>query len=205
MYVIPNGVEVTNYQNPVNRADLRAMFGLPPEVTLIGSVGRLTHQKGFDLLLQALTLVSNDNTHLVIVGNGEEESQLKSQAARLGLEQHVHFAGYRRDVPQLLGALDLYVHPARFEGMPNALLEAMAAGCPIVASSVDGNCELITDGIHGWLVIPENVNALACAMRTALNNPTEAQQRGRCAQEHVARKYSVEAMVTAWERVLVNL
>ena len=89
--------------------------------------------------------------NLVVFGAGEEEASLRTLALKLGLESRVRFAGYRRDLPSLLGALDLYVDPARFEGMPNALLEAMAAACPIVATAVDGNRELIEDGKHGWL------------------------------------------------------
>lgn len=204
IYVIPNGVRVEQYRAPLSRAALCAEFGLSPDCYLVGSVGRLSYQKGFDLLLQALPLVSCQDIALLLIGEGEDEADLRARAAALGLQERVHFAGYRQDVPRLLGALDLYVHPARWEGMPNALLEAMAAGCPIVASAVDGVCELIEDGTAGWLVQPEKIGALAAATQAALSDPAEARRRGVAAQQRAATRFSVEAMVAAWERVLAG-
>jgi glycosyltransferase involved in cell wall biosynthesis len=198
IYVIPNGVVVDNKRTPIERSAL----GLPPKGRLLGSVGRLSPQKGLDVLIDALALLPCPDVQLLLIGIGEEEPRLRAQAARLGLQQRVLFAGYRRDVPQLLTALDLYVHPARFEGMPNALLEAMAASCPIIASAVDGNCELIEDGIHGWLVMPDNARALATAIQDALGDPAEAQRRGAAAQQRATTQFSCEAMVAAWEQVL---
>ncbi len=203
-FFIPNGVQVEAYRRPMSGTDLRDEFGLSPERWVVGSVGRLTHQKGFDLLLQALALMPRDDVDLVLVGRGEEEARLRARAAVLGLQQRVHFAGYRHDVPHLLGALDLYVHPARFEGMPNALLEAMAAACPIVATAVDGNRELIEDGIDGWLVPAEDASVLATAIQTVLNNPAEARRRGIAAQQRAATQFSTVAMVKAWEDILIG-
>ncbi len=202
IHVIPNGVRVEDYSAPLTQASLRAELGLPPNGWLLGSVGRLTDQKGFDVLLRALSLLPRRDINLLLVGTGEQEASLRALAATLGLQNRVHFAGYRHDVPRLLGALDLYVHPARFEGMPNTLLEAMAACCPIVASSVDGICDLIEDGVHGWLVPAENASPLAQAIQGALSDPAEMQRRAVAAQQRVAIHFSVEAMVGAWERVL---
>jgi len=202
--VIRNGVQVENYHASLSRASLRAEFGLAPEQCLVGSVGRLTYQKGYDVLLQALALVPRMDVHLLLVGTGDEEASLHASVDALGLQRRVHFAGYRRDVPRLLGALDLYVHPARFEGMPNALLEAMAAGCPIVASTVDGNRELIEDGVHGWLVPPEDARALAEAIEYALDNPNEARRRSTAARANATIRFSLDSMIVAWENVLAG-
>lgn len=201
---IPNGVSAAQYDAPMAREALRAELGLDPETTLVGAVGRLTHQKGLDLLIDALAVSGLPGVHLLLAGAGEEEGRLRAQARRLGLGERVHFAGYRRDVPQLLGALDLYVHPARFEGMPNALLEAMAAGCPIVATDVDGNSELIRDGEHGWLVPADVPLALAGALKAALTDPAEARRRGDAARARSLSCFSLGAMLCAWERVLVS-
>lgn len=199
---IPNGVDAGLYACPVSRTALRAEFGLPEHAIVIGSVGRLAYQKGFDVLIEALSHLGQREIHLVLAGTGEERERLHIQACRLGIEKRVHFVGYRRDIPQWLGALDLYVQPSRFEGAPNALLEAMAAGCPIVATDVDGNSELISDGTHGWLTPVGNIGALAGAVNEALTNPAEAQRRGRMARTRAMREFSIERMVEQWERVL---
>jgi glycosyltransferase involved in cell wall biosynthesis len=189
--VIPNGVRVDDYLNPISRTMLRAEFGLEPERILLGSVGRLTHQKGLDLLITSLAQLAEPNADLLLIGAGEQE-------------ERVHFAGYREDVPRLLGALDLYIHPARFEGMPNAVLEAMAAGCAIVASAVDGTQELIEEGVHGWLVPPEDSEALAQALQHALSNQAEAARRAAAAQQRAMTHFSVSAMIEAWESVITE-
>jgi glycosyltransferase involved in cell wall biosynthesis len=200
--IIPNGVQVENYGELVSRPALCAEFGLPPNQHLVGSVGRLTYQKGFDILLQALALIPRQDVNLLLVGTGEEGNRLRAQAVGLGLARRVHFAGYRHDVPRLLSAFDLYIHPARFEGMPNTLLEAMAAGCPIVASAVDGNRELIDEGINGWLVPADDAAALAEAIQVVLDDPQEAKRRAAVGQARAATQFGLKAVVSAWERVL---
>ena len=140
----------------------------------------------------------------MLAGKGEDEAKLRTQARALGIEGRVHFAGYRRDVPRLLGGLDLYTQPSRFEGMSLAILQAMAASCPIVATAVDGTRELIVDGMHGWLIPPEDAPALAGAIQAALNDPGEAKRRGAAAHQRVLDQFSVGAMITAWENMLLQ-
>jgi glycosyltransferase involved in cell wall biosynthesis len=204
IFFIPNGVRVEDYTNPIDQAFLRADMGLSPKGKLLGTIGRLTWQKGFDVLLHALSLMQREDFDLLIFGVGEEEARLRRLATKLSLQERVHFAGYRNNMPALLGAVDLYVHPARFEGMPNAVVEAMAAARPIVASSVDGNRELVEHGKHGWLVPPDDSEALAKAIQEALSNPDEAQRRGAAARQRVATHFRVEAMVLAWEQILMR-
>ncbi|MGQ9926707.1 MAG: glycosyltransferase [Chloroflexaceae bacterium] len=199
---IPNGVDLSLYTQPVPRALLREELGLSADAPVIGSVGRLTYQKGFDVLLQALARPGLEAAHLLLAGSGEEQERLQALARDLKIHDRIHFAGYRRDVPQWLGALDLYVHPSRFEGTPNILLEAMAAGCPIVATNVDGNGEILINGQHGWLVPPDHPCALADAIQTALDDPTEAHRRAQAAQERARHYFSALSMFDAWEKVL---
>lgn len=202
IHVIPNSIDTEPYKYPYSRPEVTAQLGMQPTGVLIGTIGRLVSQKGFDVLLASLVQLTDQDATLLMVGDGPAQDSLVRQAAALGISKRVHFAGFRSDVPRLMGSFDLYVHPARFEGMPNAVLEAMAAGCPIVATNVDGTPELIEDGQHGWLVPPENVSALADAMDAALKNPTEARRRGRCAQARAESEFSEQAMVLAWERAL---
>lgn len=200
--VIPNGIDVSRYASPASREALGQELQIPEGSHVIGSVGRLSHQKGFDLLITALSSPAHKATYLFLCGQGEERRSLERQAAEHGIADRVRFAGHRGDMEVIYGALDLYVHPARFEGMPNAVLEAMAAGCPIVATAIDGSRELIEDGVHGWLVPPEDPHSLACAIGAALADSDEAARRGAAARERAAREFSVDAMVAAWERVL---
>jgi glycosyltransferase involved in cell wall biosynthesis len=204
IFFIPNGVHAEDYTGTVDPGFLRKELGLGENVRLLGTLGRLTEQKGIDVLLGALSLLRSQDVSLVIVGIGEQETKLRILAGRLNLESRVHFVGYRRDVPKLLRAFDIYVHPARFEGMPNAVLEAMAAARPIVASSIDGIRELIEDGVHGWLVPPGDPVGLAKAIEEAFNDPKEACRRSLLARRRVIEKFSIDSMVVAWEAVLAH-
>jgi glycosyltransferase involved in cell wall biosynthesis len=205
VHVIPNGVEVDQYQHPITRSKLCAEFGLATNGRIVGSAGRLAPQKGFDVLLDALSLLGRTDVQLLLFGRGKEEAHLRTKAVRLGPERYIRLAGYRDDLPRLLGALDLYVQPSRFEGMPHAVLEAMAAGCPIVATSVDGIRDLIQDGCHGWLVPPDDATALAAAMNAALGDPREARRRGAAAQARARADFGTEAIDSAWEGLLQRL
>lgn len=202
--VIYNSIRASDYAGSGSRPFLDDEFDLPPGVYLLGSVGRLIYQKGFDVLLPALAAIERQDIHLLIAGTGEELVNLRAQAEALGLANRVHFAGYRRDVPRLLNGLDLYIQPSRFEGMPIAVLEAMAAGCPIVATGVDGTRELIDAGVHGWLIPPENSEVLAEAIQAAVDDPAEAKRRGMAARQRVVEHFSEDAMITAWEKVLAD-
>jgi glycosyltransferase involved in cell wall biosynthesis len=202
--VIPHSTRVEDYNTPRGQLSIREEFGLPSSGWLLGTVGRLTYQKGFDILLHALSLSRRNDFSLLIFGVGEDESKLRALVAKLNLGERVCFAGYRRDMPCLLGSLDLYIQPSRFEGMPLALLEAMAAACPIVATRVDGNIDLIEDGTHGWLVPAENTVMLASAIDEAISDRDEARRRGAAARRRVATRFSVDAMVLAWEKILLG-
>lgn len=199
---IPNGICVENYLAPISRAALLDEWKLPADARVLASIGRLTPQKGFDILIQAMANLSDRKTHLILIGQGEQESALRALTAKLGIAARVHFAGYRHDVPALLGAFDVYVHPARFEGMPNAVMEAMAAGCPIVATAVDGTGELLGGDDDSWLVPPDDAGALTNALKEALRDPVMARQRGKRAQQRVATHFSERAMIDAWDQIL---
>ena len=200
--VIPHGVRINGACQTSGGRALRDEFCIPADRFLVGSLGRLTYQKGYDLLLDALAHMQEISVQVLIAGSGELLPQLQSQAERLGIQDCVHFAGYRRDVTQILQAIDVYAQPSRFEGMPLAILEAMAASCPIVASAVDGNCELIEDGVTGWLVPAEDSRALAHALHTSLSNSQESHRRGQAACKRARDQFGLEQMFDRWEIVL---
>ena len=202
--VIPNGVNVEDYKNPIDRLSFCNQLSILTDEFIIGSVGRLTYQKGYDILIKAFASIKRRDIHLVLVGEGEEEISLRRESAILGVDRNVHFLGFRRDVKYLFGAFDIYIQPSRWEGMPNSLIEAMAAGCPIIATDVDGNRELVEDGVHGWLTSAEDPDALANDIKAVINDPSQAQLRASAAQYRVNKHFQIESTINAWEKALMQ-
>ena len=141
----------------------------------------------------------------MIVGQGGLREELEAQAAQLGIAAQVRFLGHREDVRDLLSILDLFVLPSLSEGMPLALLEAMAAGVPAIATRVGGTTEVIDDGRTGTLVAPGDSRVLAAAITTLLENPRLAKELGQAARQAVAARFSLAGMVQAYERVYSEL
>jgi len=196
---IHNGVDVEQFSEPVlqTTAQVRKTFGIPTDVPLVGSVGRFRPQKGFSDLLTAMVKVrqSLPTTRLLLVGDGELRGELEARARLLGLDDVVTFAGMRSDVPQVLTALDVLVLPSLWEGLPNAILEAMAAGRPVVATAVGGTPEVVVDGMTGLLVPPRDPPALAEAITHLLDAPDLRYRMGQAGQERVLQHFSIERMV----------
>ena len=199
---VPTSIRTGDFNQVFDCPTLRADLDIATTDVLMGCVGRLTYQKGFDLLVDTLALIPGRNIHLLIIGSGEEEQNLRAQAVARGIAERVHFAGHRRDIAQLLGILNIYVHPSRWEGMPAAIVEAMAAGLPIIASAIDGNSELIDGDRYGWLVPPDNSSRLAEVIQWVVDHPAEARLRGQAARERAGREFDIDGTVALWESVL---
>jgi glycosyltransferase involved in cell wall biosynthesis len=156
-----------------DRTTARRALGFDTEALVVGSVGNLTPKKDHQTLLMATAVLVAElpQLRLVIIGTGPEESRLRRLASSLDLESRVSFLGSRSDVLDLLPALDVFTLSSRYEGLPIALLEAMATGIACVATSVGGVPEVITDGAEGLLVPPQDPEALAAALRKLLEDP----------------------------------
>jgi len=150
-------------------------------------IGSLIKRKGIDLLLLALAQSGISGVEVVIVGDGPERESLALLSSQLGLHAVIEFAGAQppHRVPEYLAACDLLVFPSRSEGRPNVVLEAMAAGRPVVAFAIPGVTDLINSGTEGWLAVPENVTELARALAQAVCNPKERMLRGEAARRRV--------------------
>lgn len=183
----------------------RDEFGIPKDAVVLAAAGRLSTEKGHRFLIAALGLLSSSPpVHLVLFGSGREESRLRTQAEALNLAPRVHFAGFRDGIPGYLAAADLVVNPSLTEGLPNVVLEAMAAAAPVVATSVGGVPEIVAPGRSGWLVPPGEPEALARAIEEALREPDRARDMGLEARREVQRRFSFEIQAERLTRVYAD-
>jgi glycosyltransferase involved in cell wall biosynthesis len=200
-----NALNLDRFTNlTVDVAAKRASLGLPPTGPLVGSVGRLTRQKGYDLLLETAVLVRQQHpqTHFVIVGDGELDQVLRRQAVQLGLKDHVTFTGPRPDVEEILPLFTVFVNSSRWEGLPTVMMESMAAHVPVVATRVSGNIELIEDHVTGRLVASEAPPELAQAIGDLLTiDPHKREKMCQQAYRFVQENFSIASVATQYEQL----
>jgi glycosyltransferase involved in cell wall biosynthesis len=201
--VIPSGVDVERFRGGPSAAEAKERLGLDPRRPVVGTIGRLEERKRQDhLLIAARAMVAQANgdaPQVLLVGDGPLRSALEAYAASLGIARNVHFTGSVADVRTALAAMDVFVLPSGAEGMSNALLEAMAAARPVVATSVGGTGEVLEDGRNGILVAPGDVTALAGHVLGLIRNPARAVFLGAAARRSVGEKFGARAMVTRLE------
>lgn len=208
LLVIPNGVDVERFQaGRSGRESVRNQLGLPDGAVVVGTVARLVEPKALHILIKAVAQVSKavPQVRLVIVGDGPLRGDLERCAADEGIGDRVLFAGLRSDIPEVLAAFDIFTLSSISEGLPVSLLEAMAAGKPIVATMVGGIPEVVTDRREGLLVPSGDPKALAGAIRELACDPKLATHLGRQASEKVAAEYSIGATVRRLEEVYCSL
>jgi len=190
--VIPSGVDLERFRD-AKAADLRGLLGLSQDAFLVGSVGRLVEVKGHIHLVRAAAKI--EKAHVILVGEGELQETLRQEAAALGCGDRLHFLGFSEEVPELLKGFDVFVLPSLNEGMGRALLEAMAAGLPCVATRVGGVVDLIQENKNGVLVPPRDPEALAGAIQELADHREEREAMGLRAREWVDESYGREHMV----------
>jgi starch synthase (maltosyl-transferring) len=200
--VIPNGIDPA----PIDAAEPvpRATIGVPDDAHLALCVGRLDPQKGLRDLLDAAgrVIARRPGWHLVLAGDGPERDRLIGTIeARADLRDHVRWLGRRDDVPGLLKSADVLVQASHWEGMPNTVLEAMAARRAVVGTAVEGTEDLVIPGETGWLVPPRDPAALAQALAAAAEDPDRCRRYGEAGRLRVEREFSLAAVVAAYERL----
>lgn len=199
-YLLRKNFLLPNTRFIPNGVDLRIYYPLQPQQTdrtrehTVICVSRLRYEKGIDVLLQAWRLVQQQDplARLIIVGGGPLWQQLLNMAEALGISSSIEFAGIHNDVAGQLRRAGLAVLPSRWEGMPNALLEAMACGLPCVATRVSGSEDIIEHGVNGLLVDAEDYHSLANALLALLHNPALTRQYGCAALATIEQHYSLE-------------
>jgi len=194
--VVPNGVSVTRFTGPRDDA-LASSLALPPGGPVIVVVANLRRYKGVDVFLTAWREVVQHfpKATALMAGDGPARQALEQRATDLGVTGAVHFLGTRRDIPALLSLADLVVHPSLEEGLPNAVLEAMAAGRAVVATSAGGTPEAVLDGETGRLVPAGDSRVLAQEMLWCLRHPGQTERYGEAARQRVQEHFALEAMV----------
>jgi glycosyltransferase involved in cell wall biosynthesis len=202
--VIRNGIA------PDERVDgsdtsLRSEFGAPANEFLVGAVGNVRAVKGYDIFLEAASvLTAKDETYrFVIVGqdHGTDADELRALRRQLGLDSTVRFAGFRTDINRCLAAFDLYVLTSRNEGFSLSLVEAMAAGLPVIATRCGGPENIIRDGVTGILIENGSASSLAEMIERLRDEPSERQRLGTAARQSARDQFSLETQVRAYERL----
>jgi glycosyltransferase involved in cell wall biosynthesis len=198
--VIYNGINVRLTRNE-SPAVLRAELGIHEHDIVIGTAGRLEAQKGLDLFIGAMPIILQrlPEARFVIVGGGSLEGALKEQAARLKVDHRTIFTGSRVDAVDIVQLLDCFVSTSNFEGMPMALLEAMALAKPIVATAVGGVPEVVLDGYNGHLIRSRDPQVVANAVLGILTSPARRSEFGANGRRRYDDRFTAEAMARAYE------
>ncbi|MBZ0155109.1 MAG: glycosyltransferase [Alphaproteobacteria bacterium] len=203
---IPNGIDGSAYRRAVDRGKKKRELGIAGKDPVIGLGVRLVKQKGIGYLLRAMPEVRRafPDSALVIAGKGEYESVLKREAAELGIADTVFFIGPRMDMAEVLQVFDLYVLPTLWEGLPLVLLEALAAGCPLLATDVGGNSMVIEHGVNGSLVEPESPAALSAEIIRLLKDTAARDAYRMRGKEVFEEKFSAAIMARNYQELYLR-
>jgi glycosyltransferase involved in cell wall biosynthesis len=201
--VVANGIDTAHFAKPGDVAGLRQQMGIPASAAVIGTVANLREVKRQDVLIRGFAKLGEfrgSRPHLLLVGDGELRSELSRLAESLGVADRVHFAGAQANPERFLHVMDVFALTSRSEGMPLSVLEAQAAGLPVVASRVGGLPEIVEDSRTGLLFEPGDEAALASCFEQLLSEPTRMTEMGRAGQAAVRAKYDVSVMAGTYAR-----
>jgi glycosyltransferase involved in cell wall biosynthesis len=201
LVTIENGIDLERFSSgtaPDAAAAVRRRFGIPPEAFVIGSVGRLAVEKNYGFLMRAAAPLLGAGAHLLFVGDGAERPRLEAQAAASGAPGAIHFAGAQSDVAPFHAALDLFALSSTFEGLPLALLEAMASARPVVAPAVGGIPLVVEDGRTGLLAPPGDEPAFTAALQRIASDRALARALGEAGRARAVARYGLGRMVDAY-------
>jgi glycosyltransferase involved in cell wall biosynthesis len=205
--LIGNGIDFSNVlarAEPGARERARAEFGISGDTTLIVVIARLELYKGHSTVLRAMREILSTTEHKVaalFVGIGKDRPLIEEETRRLGLQEAVHFTGYRLDVPNLIRAADLSVLASRYEGIPRALMESMVLGVPVIATDVPGSRSLVCQGENGLLVAHGDPAGLAAAIRGLIETPGLAHLLAEAGRQTILREYDERRVVARVEEM----
>ena len=194
---VHTGIDSTPYEKPFDKSRIRIFLNLSENRPLVGGIGRLGIQKApLDFVqMAALVHIQMPQTHFVWAGTGPLEEPVRKLIEELGIAEVCHFIGEYKDIPSLLGAMDCFVLPSIWEGFPIVLLEAMAAGVPVVATNIPGNDEAVSSGVNGWLVSPKEPFALAEKVLCLLNDRQQASEFVHLSRIRIQQEFTRASML----------
>lgn len=206
-HLIYNGINPNRFITAQPNPEGRIVLGLDPKAVVIGSVGRLTEQKGYSFLLEAAPKVIEkmSNVRFLIIGDGELRDKLQRQIVKLGLQERVILAGAYHHIESVYKLFDLFVLPSLWEGLPTVILEAMASGVPVVATDIPGTRELIRPGETGWLARPRDPSSLAHSILDALSDPSKRTTIAQNAFQEVISRFSMDRIADQYEELYLDL
>jgi glycosyltransferase involved in cell wall biosynthesis len=208
-----NGIKVELYESALaKRSQTRSIMGIELQHCVVSLMGRLSPGKGHEDFLEAARIILNKNKNVFfwIVGSasyGEEdyEIQIKNMTQNLGIAEKVLFTGFRKDIPELLGASDIIAVPSHAEAFGNAAIEAMAAARPVVSSNTDGLIDIVVEGVTGFRVAPKNSIELASAISKLIDNPDLRSKFGAAGQSRVEEMFNESKQTKKLENIFMNL
>lgn len=204
--IIYNGVDTNIFKRTLTIENAKNKLDLPLDSFVIGHVGRLDPEKGHRFLFQALRDIKEKlKIKCIVVGTGRHENNIKQLAKDYGVQDVTTFLGLRRDIPDLLSAMDVFVLPSLQEGFSNSLIEAMAVGCPSISTNIEGNNEAITDGKHGFLVPVCNSNALGSAIVKLHANKEARIKISEAAKKRVKEQFNLNKHIDKIEKAYISL
>jgi len=205
--IVYNGIPTEEFQrsNEV-RSVWRKKEGIKDSELVLIHIGSFSPQKNHRLLIEALgqAIKERSDLKLFLVGNGELRPDIEELVKEKGLDRNIRFLGLRQDIPELLAACDIFILSSDWEGVPMTILEAMAAGRPVIATAVGGVAELVEDGKTGLLVPPQNAQALAAAMTRLANGPVLRQALGKQGQKRALKRFDINLVARQYEELYLK-
>jgi glycosyltransferase involved in cell wall biosynthesis len=195
--VIYNAVDWAQLQTTMTREEFRRSIGVPIDAPVAGIIARLTEQKAHRVLFEAIATAELSALHVIVVGDGELRDDLQSRAKALGIHGRVHFLGARRDLGNILAAIDIFTMPSFWEGLPLSMVLAMGAGLPVVASRVAGIPEVVHDRVSGLLVDAGDASQLTRALGLLMRDDALRARLGAAAREYVRPRFGVDGYVAS--------
>lgn len=203
-----NGIDLQHFKRGLTPfGGIRREFGIPENAQVVGTVANFASEKGYPILLEAAQtcLKEKENLWFLCVGSGPLEKGIKERAKQIPGHERIVFTGSRRDIPDLLEAMDVFVLASVIEGFPNVLLEAMAMAKPVVASEVGGIPELVESGVNGILILPRDKKALAEAILALLEDSEKRVRLATNAQEKIKREFTLDRMLDQYEALYLSV